>query len=121
MKKAIFTWLFVAILCAGCSGQVPDGMHKFKLGEKMDMEGARVHFKLNKSGDSLFAYIHKPWTGAPEQDVQYEINIYDKNQKLIQSSVFKSKRKYNNVSRNFTMIDKSNIDRAAYFSMKIPE
>ena len=121
MKKVALMVLFVATLCAGCSGQVPAGMHKFKLGEKMDIDGARVHFKLNKSGDSLFVHIHKPWAGAPEKDVQYEVSIYDKEKQLIQSSVHKSKRKYSNISRNFSMIDKSNVDQAAYFSVKISE
>ncbi len=122
MKKLVLMGLFVATLCAGCSRQtLPAGMHKFKLGEKMDVGGARVHFKLNKSGDSLFAHIHKPWAGDPEKDVQYEVSIYDKNQQLIQSSVHKSKRKYSNISRNFSMIDKLNVGRAAYFSVKISE
>jgi hypothetical protein len=124
MKKAvlILMGMFIATLFAGCSGQaLPDGMHKFKLGEKMDIDGARVHFKLNKSGDSLFVHIHKPWAGDPEKDVQYEVSIYDKEQQLIQSIVQKSKRKYNNISHNFTMIDKSNVDRVAYFSVNISE
>jgi hypothetical protein len=121
MKKVVLMGLFIATLCAGCSGQVPAGMHKFKLGEKMDIEGARVHFKLNKSGDSLFVHIHKPWPGDPEKDVQYEVSIYDKDKQLIQSSVHKSKRKYSNISRNFSMIDNSNVDQAAYFSVKISE
>ena len=121
MKKVVLTGLFVATLCAGCSRQVPAGMYEFELGEKMDIEGARVHFKLNKSGDSLFVHIHKPWAGDPEKDVEYEVSIYDKDQQLIQSSVHKSKRKYSDISRNFSMIDKSNVDRAAYFSLRISE
>lgn len=122
MKKMVLMGLFFAILFAGCSGQaLPDGMHKFKMGEKMDIEGARVHFKLNKSGDSLFVNIHKPWAGDPEQKVQYEVSLYDKDQQLIQSTVHKSKREYTNISRNFSLIDKSNVDRVAYFSVNISE
>ena len=121
MKKVVLLGLFVATLCAGCSGQVPAGMHKFKLGEKMDIEGARIHFKLNKSGDSLFVHIHKPWTGDPEKDVQYEVSIYGKDQQLIQAVVHKSKQKYQNISRNFTLVDESIVHRVAYFSIMISE
>ena len=121
MRKAVLMGLSILTLCIGCSVQVPDGMHKFKLGNKMDIEGARVWFKLNKSGDSLFVSIHKPWKGDPDKEVKYEINLYDKGQKLIQSRVKESTRKYNNISTNFSMVDKSNIDRVVYFSINISE
>ena len=122
MKNVLLIAMCIAVLSPACSKEtLPPGMHSFRLDEKMDIEGARVSFKLNKSGDSLFVHIHKPWAGDPEKGVQYEINIYDKDQQLIQSSVHKSKRKYSNISRNFTMIDKSNVGRVAYFSVKISE
>ena len=124
MKKVLIVLMgiFVVTLFTGCSGKVlPAGMHKFKLGEKMDIEGARVAFKLNSSGDSLFVHIYKPWAGYPEKDAQYDVSIYDKEQQLIQSITHRAKQKWQNVSMNFLMVDKSNVDRVAYFSVKISE
>jgi hypothetical protein len=124
MKKIVWMGLFVAAFCIGCSQQVlPAGMHNFKLGEKMDIEGTRIHFKLNKSGDSLFVHIHKSWSAVPAKEVRYEVSLYDKNQQLIQSKIHEFQPKYStmNISLNLSMIDKSNVDRAAYFSIKVSE
>ena len=124
MRKVLLMGLVATALCLGCSQQaLPPGMHKFKLGEKIDVEGARVHFKLNKSGDSLFVHIHKSWGELPAKEVRYEVSLYDKNQQLIQSKIHEFQPKYStmNISLNLSMIDKSNVDRASYFSIKVSE
>lgn len=123
MKKVALIGLCILTLCIGCSFQAPDGMHKFKRGEKMDIEGARVQFKLNKSGDSLFVHIHKSWASVPAKKVRYEVSLYDKNEQLIQSRKHEAQHEYStmNINLNFSMVDKSNIDRVAYFSVNISE
>jgi hypothetical protein len=35
--------------------------------------------------------------------------------------VHKSKQKYQNISHNFTLVDKSKVNQVAYFSIKISE
>lgn len=123
MKRVVFMGLVVVVLCGGCAKQVPAGMHRFKMGEKIDAEGSRVHFKLNKSGDSLFVHIHKVWAETPTKEVLYEVSLYDKNEQLIQSRKHESQPKYStmNISLNFSMLDKANVDRVAYFSVNVSE
>lgn len=119
MKKIILI-MCLTLFCMACSKQfLPPDMHKFQSKQKIDVEGARVSFKLNKSGDSLFAHIYKQWEEATDEEVKYEITLFDKDRKIIQSRTHQTTKKWNNVNMSLNMIDKSNIGRVHYFSLKL--
>jgi hypothetical protein len=124
MKYVAVIGFALAALCLGCSGQkLADDMHKLKMGEKMDVGGARVHFKLNKSGDSLYVHIHKSWAKIPTEKVTYEVKLYDAQKGLIQTRTHRSQPRFKtmNTSLNFSMVDENNLERVTYFSVSIAE